>query len=271
MWYIYFIIGLLVIGLIMYYLDDVRYVYYHGKLKPNEEKTIITEDSLRHLPKQIQTYLRVVGVVGKEIPKGMHLRISGEMKANKKVDFAKAKAFQTSLFYPHSRYFYMALKMRGIKVKGLHVFHHAKAVMKIKVLGIFRVVNGKGKEMNQAETVTVFNDMCLLAPHALIEANVNYEEVDKHTLDAVFTNEGIKVHARLFFDEEGKLINFISNDRYFSQNGEEQISVPWATPIHKYKDQHGFYLPYKGDAIWLFEDEDFTYFKLTLDDVRYIS
>ncbi|MGS0972577.1 MAG: DUF6544 family protein [Candidatus Izemoplasmataceae bacterium] len=271
MWFLYGFIGLVCIGFILYYFDDVRYTYYENKLKQSTSKSIITQDSLQHLPKQIQTYLQLVGVVGKEIPKGMKLRISGQMKPNKKVHFADAKAKQTSLFSPYSRYFLMVLKMRGVKVKGFHIFHHAKAIMKIKVLGIFRVVNGKGKKMNQAETVTVFNDICLFAPHALIEANVVYKEVDDYILDASFVNEGIEVGARLVFDDEGKLINFISDDRYFSQDGEEQISAPWATPVHEYKEQNGFYLPYKGDAIWQFEDEDFTYFKLTLEDVKYIS
>jgi len=271
MWFGYIAIGLLTFFLILYYLENFKYRYYQHKLKPSGINNVIRVEDLSHLPEQIQRYLELVGVVGKPLPKGMHVNISGEMKPNKNSDFAYAKVRQTSIFGPFSRYFYMELKMRGLKVKGMHVFQYGIAIMKIKVLGIFRVVNGKGDRMNQAETVTVFNDLCLLAPHALINANVVYEEIDKTTIKAVFINEDIRVEAILFFDEEGKLINFVSHDRYFSEDGEDQLPAPWATPIYEYKSQNGYYLPYKGHAVWLFKDEEFTYFKLTLDDVRYIS
>lgn len=271
MWAVYVLVGLFIIGLILYYLDNVKYVYYERRLKASEHPKIINKEDIEHLPKQVKRYLTLVGVIGKAYPKGMHLKITGEMKANKEMPFAKASVKQTSSFDPYSRYFYIELKMKGVKVKGLHLYHHARALMKIKVLGLFRVVNGKGPKMNQAETVTVFNDMCLLAPHALVNANVTYKEINDNTLEATFTNEGITVSAVLTFDDAGKLINFVSDDRYFSEDGTKNVIVPWSTPIYEYKEQNGFYLPYKGDAVWLFDEEDYVYFKLRLDDVKYIT
>ena len=71
--------------------------------------------------------------------------------------------------------------------------------MLIKIFGLFTVVNAKGKEMNQGETVTLFNDMCFMAPASLIDRNIEWEEIDNITVDANFTNDNITISARLFF------------------------------------------------------------------------
>ena len=36
---------------------------------------------------------------------------------------------------------------------------------------LFGVVDARGTEMNQGETVTFFNDVCVLAPGTLVHAN----------------------------------------------------------------------------------------------------
>ena len=52
------------------------------------------------------------------------------------------------------------------------MYKDEKAIMVIKLAGLFKVVNAKGVEMNQGETVTVFNDMCCMAPATLIDKDI---------------------------------------------------------------------------------------------------
>ena len=59
--------------------------------------------------------------------------------------------------------------MFGLPVLGYHDYQNAKANMDIRLLGLYAVVKAKGDEMNKAETVTVFNDMCLMFPATLID------------------------------------------------------------------------------------------------------
>jgi hypothetical protein len=44
--------------------------------------------------------------------------------------------------------------------------------------------------MNQGETVTMFNDMCLLAPAALLDVAVVWEEIGSQRVRGAFTNAG---------------------------------------------------------------------------------
>lgn len=42
--------------------------------------------------------------------------------------------------------------------------------------------------MDEAETATLFNDLCVLAPGALIDRGTQWREIDAHTVSASFTN-----------------------------------------------------------------------------------
>jgi hypothetical protein len=63
--------------------------------------------------------------------------------------------------------------MFGLPVDGLHLYAEPEASMQIKIAHLLQVVDAKGPEMNQSETVTMFNDMCLLAPATLIDIQYN--------------------------------------------------------------------------------------------------
>ena len=76
---------------------------------------------------------------------------------------------QYNFFDEPARVFLMKASRYGLPVKGLHLFHGESATMQIKLASVLQVVDAKGPKMNQGETVTLFNDLCLMAPAALIE------------------------------------------------------------------------------------------------------
>ena len=49
--------------------------------------------------------------------------------------------------------------------------------------------------MTQGETVTMFNDMCVMAPATLIDPAIVWEPVDARTARASFTNAGYRIRA----------------------------------------------------------------------------
>jgi hypothetical protein len=44
--------------------------------------------------------------------------------------------------------------------------------MRVKALGVMPMVDATGNVMDRSEAVTLFNDMCLLAPATLVDAPV---------------------------------------------------------------------------------------------------
>jgi hypothetical protein len=168
-----------------------------------------------------------------------------------------------------TRLFYIVAKKKGIPAKGIHIYKDRKAIMLIKILGLFTVVNAKGKEMDQGETVTVFNDMCFMAPASLIDRNIEWKEIDDLTVDAKFTNGNITVSATLYFDEEGKLVNFLSKDRFETTDGKTYVNSPWITPATAYANINGYRLPSEAKLIYKRPDEDFCYGEFSLKSIEY--
>jgi hypothetical protein len=160
----------------------------------------------------------------------------------------------------------MKAKMFGISVPGYHHYIQKKAVMDIRLFGLFTMVKMEGKELNKAETVTLFNDMCLMAPATLIDSRIRWETIDDKKAKAIFTNGNINITATLYFNVQGQLINFTSNDRY-DVNGKQ--SIPFSTPVHKYENYNGYNVLYKGDAVWHYPEGEFVYGKFILKEIEY--
>jgi len=272
-----YIIGFLVIGIITItsisllnftnrtYQNKVK--YFNDEVELNS--TLITEDDLDGLPKAIKNYLLYVGVVGTEIPQKITVKMTGAMKLKVDDNFNDIVIDQTSYIESTTRLFYMEMKYRGIKIAGLHDFEAGEASMKIKMLDVFKIVDEDGTYMNQSETVTFLNDMFLLAPGSLLDSRLTYTEVDDYTVNVSFTENNITVTATVFFDEEGKMINFVSEDRYSLEDG-ENLLVTWRTPITEYTlMDNGLLLPSVGSAIWIHDDYEFEYIKLNIENVEY--
>jgi hypothetical protein len=178
------------------------------------------------------------------------------------------EAEQYESFEPASRIFLARASRYGIPFEALHVYAGASASMQVRVLSLFKVVDVRGPEMDQSETVTLFNDMCLLAPATLVGADVRWEELDANHVHATFTNAGHTISALLTFNSDGDLANFVSNDRY-QLDGKTKKRVPWLTPVSKYRDFGGVRLAAYGEASWQEPEGTWAYARFDLENIEY--
>ena len=229
------------------------------------KKNLLTETDIVHLPLPVQKYLRYAGVINKEQVENVKIILDVEMRAKGK-DWFKATSVQYNFFNDPARLFFMKAKMFGITVPGYHRYVAAKATMDIRLFGLFPIVKQSGDIMNKTETVTLFNDMCLLVPAALIDNRIQWEPIDSLTTKAVFTNKGISISAILYFNEKGQLINFISDDR---TEVNEMKQYRFSTPVNGYRNINGINVMSGGEAIWHYPDGEFTYGKFSLNNIQY--
>jgi hypothetical protein len=120
--------------------------------------------------------------------------------------------------------------------------------------------------MNKAETVTVFNDMCLMAPATLIDKRIEWASLDSVSAKATFTNGINKITATLYFNEQGQLINFISDDRYAI---DDMKQYRFSTPVKQYAQINGMNIWKYGETIWHYPDGEFVYGKFTMKSIEY--
>jgi hypothetical protein len=230
----------------------------------------ITEADLASLPEPVQRYLRMTGAVGRPRVHNFRARMHGRIRNERDARWIPLAAEQYNLVDSPARLFYLTGSMFAIPVQGYHRYVDGTATMTIKAAALVPVVAVSGSEMDQGETVTMFNDMCVMAPATLIGPGIVWESVDQKTARATFTNAGHTIRAELSFNERGELTNFRSDDRYqTSPDGRSLRRLPWSTPLDGYRSFGSVGLAGSGEARWRDADGEFTYVELTFDDIEY--
>jgi hypothetical protein len=232
-------------------------------------QVIVTENDIQHLPVPIQKYLRYTVAIGKEKIQSVRLEFTGDFKTAPDRNYLKFKSVQYNFYGNPKRFFYMKMPVAGISCIGLHVYKDATAWMRIKIASLIEIVDAKGEKMDQGETVTVFNDMCLMAPAALIDADIKWQVIDSLTVKAHYTNGKNTISAVLHFNDTGQLVNFVSDDRFMSYDGKTYLSYPWSTPASKYKDFNGRKVPSYGEATWQLPEGEYAYGKFNLQNIAF--
>jgi hypothetical protein len=246
------------------FLQDVR-----GQLsKSTSRSELLTIADLAHLPTPVQRYVEYVGAIGQPKVQNLAVTFRGRMRS-KDQDWFNFTSRQFNDFSDPARLFFMKANVKGLPTYGYHAYQDQRASMLIKILSLVPVVDLKSEELFRTETVTFFNDMCLLAPAALIDPRIEWEPIDSTSCRAIFTNQETSITATLYFDAEGKLINFESEDR--KEINMDQY-LPFSTPVSRYQsfgatDQ--FRLMGDGQAVWHYPDGAFPYGEFHTVEVRY--
>jgi hypothetical protein len=164
-----------------------------------------------------------------------------------------------------SRFFLMDARRGGLPVDVLHSFQKGAAEMRVRFLSLIPMVHNHGPELDQAETVTLFNDLCLFSPSALADPSIRWEALGKTKARAWFTAGDHTISAVLHFTESGELADFVSDHRFVtSPDGKRLVPCRWSTPILGYRDFHGRRVFSRGEGRWHPPEGSYAYLELEL-------
>jgi hypothetical protein len=235
---------------------------------PAEPAPAVIDKDLVSMPAVVQRYLRFMGVVGRPRVRDVRIRFVGTMRSEPSSVWMPSVVEQHNFFNPNSRFFIMKASLYGLPFEALHIFKGPAATFEVKAAGVARMMDARGPEMDQSETVTMLNDMCLLAPASLIDPRVSWSEATERRARVTFTHEGRTVSAVLSFDDDGSLANFESDDRYRTI-GTTQERATWSTPISRYGDVDGVKVPLVADARWKSSEYDFSYARFEITGIAF--
>ncbi|RYV49564.1 DUF6544 family protein [Pengzhenrongella frigida] len=232
---------------------------------------VVTEADLAHLPDLVAEYVRRSGALGQPRVVSVHARIHGRIRSGPKARWMTYTGEQVNTFGPApSRLFWMDATMFGLPVDVLHVLVGPTATMRVKVCSVVPMVNAAGPDMDRAETVTLFNDLCILAPAALVDAPITWQPLDDHHVRGVFTNGTQTVTADLTFDD-GDLVDFVSDDRMSTTLDGATTPQRWSTPVRDYARLGTRRLATYGEGCWhtTSPEGEFAYLEYHLDAITY--
>jgi len=233
----------------------------------------LTEADLAVLPEPLAEYVRRSGAVGKARVTSLRADIHGRIRSGPDAAWMPFTGEQVNTFGPSpSRAFILDATRSGLPVTVLHWYDDATATMRAKVLSVATVVDAAGPEMNRSETVTVFNDLVVLAPGAIVDAPVDWTALDPNHIRGVYTTGDQSVSAILTFNNQHDLVDFSSHDRFrASTDGKSFTRQDWSTPLSANREAGGYRVPTIGEGRWSAPEPEgaFTYLEFHLDDIHY--
>jgi hypothetical protein len=225
------------------------------------------------LPQAVATYVRRSGAIGQPRVHSFYAHIRGRIRS---APDAPWMAFTGEQFNTYGaspqRFFLLDATMAGLPVDVLHVFTDFSATMRAKACSLVPIVDAAGPDMDRGESVTLFNDLCILAPAALVDAPVQWHELDDHRVRGTYTGGAVPVTADLVFDDDGDLVDFVSHDRLrASRDGRSFTPLPWSTPVGNYRTLGQRRVATVGEGRWTAPppEGEFAYLEFHLDDITY--
>ena len=226
------------------------------------------EEDLAPMPAPVQRFLRKGGHVGRPVPRSLYMEFTGDIRS-KDGPWMPFRSDQFNTFEPPARLFWMNATMKALPTKGFHRLRDGHAIMRIKVVGLLPVIEADGPEMDTAELVTWFNELCLFAPARLADPTITWHPVDDRSATATVAHHGIRISATLLFDDQDRLVDFISDDRYYLGPDGRSARRRFSTPVSGRFEAGGLGFPADSEALFVLDDGPFTYIRLHTETVAY--
>jgi hypothetical protein len=248
--------------------DYARHVA--SALAPRRAQAFVTEGQLAAFPEPVARLLRQAGAANRPAVVGFRATIHGRIRSGPAKPWMRFTGEQVNVYGPEpSRIFFMDATMYGLPVDVLHVFDRSSATMRVRLASVVPIANAAGPEMDRAETVTVLNDLCLLVPAALIGAPITWTTSGPEAVTATFTLGQQTVAADLTLDADGRVVDFVSDDRLRSSpDGRTFTPQRWSTPVLSEGEWHGHQVCRAGEARWHAPEPEgtFTYLEFVVDE-----
>ena len=234
---------------------------------------VVTDADLAHLPGPVAAYVRDSGAVGQPRVGSFRARIHGRIRSGADRAWMTFTGEQVNTYGPEpSRLFIMDATLWGLPVDVLHTDVGAAATMRVKACSLLPMVDAAGPAMDRAETVTLFDDLCILAPAALIDAPITWQPIDADHARGTFSNGPHTVTAELAFNPQHELVDVISDDRlHASPDGKTFTAQRWSTPVRDYRVIDSRRVATTGEGRWHAAPPEgvFSYLEFHLDQITY--
>jgi hypothetical protein len=222
--------------------------------------TAVTTEDLAGLPEPARRYLTFMGVVGRPRDRSFQARFSGFFRMAPGRRWMPMEAWQRNTSSPVGREFEMRLRFaRLLPMTGRDTYLNGRGRMHGTILGgRLTVVDGTGPEFDLGELVTWVDDALMLAPGMLLPPVAEWSPVDGESFDLRMTDGQNTVTGRVFVDQDGRLTDFRTTDRWYAGRG-GPVRTEWRTPTHGWTTTGERPLPIEGSATWCLPEGPFTY------------
>jgi len=235
-----------------------------------ENIPLLQEEEISELPEVVQKYIRYTGSLNKEkILVAEAVYKDARIKMNPDRNWLKVTCQQMNFTEPPSRHFYIHSRLLGIvPFNGRDIYAGGQGNMRIRLFNAFTVADDTSSEMDQSALVTYLQEPVIM-PSAFLSEQIEWIASDSISATARISDHGIAATGTFFFNQEGKITRFVTNDRYYAPQGEKPRKIKWSITFVNYKNCSGFMLPTQFVATWHMDEGDFIYIKGDMETIKF--
>jgi len=228
----------------------------------------VQESDIRHLPEPVKKWLRNAGAVGKPyISYGKVTQIAEMQMKLEQDNWLTAKAIQyTTIDRPAFIWSVDVTMNRVLNFQGRDKFDDGKGEMLIKMNSLFNIVNERGEKLDEGTLQRYLGEMVWF-PSLALSPYITWEPVDENTAKATMTYQGSSGSGTFYFNTYGDVTAF-SALRY-KGNEADAKRHNWVMNIQGYSTFEGIRVPAKMTSTWQLDDQDWTWLKMEVTDIRY--
>jgi len=230
----------------------------------------IKERDIENLPEPVQKYFRNGGYIGRI--KMFNAKIILENTFFRRAPnnrWMKLNVYQYNSVIEPVRIVYLQKNILGIfPFEARDKYQDGKGNMLIRLLKLVTVADAKGREMDQSGLVTILSET-FIVPNYALQDYIKWETINKNEVKAILTFKGLKVEGIFSFNNEGEMVRFYTEDRYFVNKDGTFKKNPWSIYVEAYKVMNGVKVPSYIRVVWHLEEGDFEYFKGNISNIDY--
>ena len=217
-------------------------------------------EQLDGLPEPVQRYFRYALTANQPYVSTLRLKHDGMFRLSPDKDWIEINGEQ--YFTVDSPGFVWLGKTKKFKARDSYV--KGKGNLSVYLFGFLRIVNSKGKTIDQAELLRWLGESVWMPTNLLPDENKKWETIDDNSAKITFTFNGMSVYYNITFNETGQ-IEKLETERYKDENNLEK----WVGKVGSYKKVNGMMIPTKIEASWSLEDGEYTYARFHVNEFEF--
>jgi hypothetical protein len=139
--------------------------------------------------------------------------------------------------------------------------------MLVKFCSTFTIADASGAEIDQGSKLRWLGE-AVWFPYGLVGDQIQWEAIDERSAKATLLGDGPPVSATFEVDQEGKIV-CLRATRYRDIGGGNAVLTPWIGRYAGYRDFNGLRVPSSIEAVWSFQDGEFSYARFRVTNLEY--
>ena len=221
---------------------------------------VYREGQIQGMPEPVQRFFKNVLKDGQPYISSVYVKHDGRFKTALNNEWINIEGEQ--FFSVEEPGFLWIGKTPLFTVRDMYI--SGKGQIKIFLLNIFKVFNGKGPAYNQGELLRWLGENVWFPTNLLPGSRLQWSPIDEGRATLTFRFRNQKIHYKVSINEAGEITK-LETRRYM---GEKSLET-WIGKVSCYKEVYGMKIPMVIEAIWKLSDGEHSYAKFNVRKILY--